>query len=283
MGAQGSVGVGVPGPVIAAVDLSEISSSVVRCAHRAAARLRTSLAVFHAVDGLTGADEEGLLLPPLRRLVSEARREARSSLNAFLEGLGLGPPEAVVADVGPGPAHDAILETASRLGACLVVVGGPHPHVLHGSVAESVLRHCSCPVLVVRRPPEVGYRRLLVGVDGSESSRRAWEMAAALAEAGAAVGACHVLEEAGGGLAGACAELEGWVRCWAGGSMAHLLVEQGSPHEALVAAAEREGAELLAVGRRGRRGVAEVLLGSVAERAMAASRCDVLVAGDEEP
>lgn len=275
---------GGSGPVLAAVDLSEISTAVLRCAQRLANKLGAGLAVFHAAEELPAEDEEGLLLPGLRRRVDEARRSARSSLEAFLGEAGLRDKD-LSAAIGPGPAPFSIVEHAGRVGAQLVVVGGPHPHLFPGSTAERVVRHCACPVLVVRRPPERGYRIALVGVDFSPGAARAWEAAVALAEADARMVACHVLEGTtdGEGDILAAGQLEHWVRGRAGGAGARVLVEHGSPRGTLVAAAEREGADLLAVGSHGRHGVAEALLGSVAERAVATSRCDVLVAGGGEP
>lgn len=57
-----------------------------------------------------------------------------------------------------GDARDAIVDTASELGADLVIMG-THGHrgfsrLMLGSVAEEVLRRAPCPVLTVRKPKE---------------------------------------------------------------------------------------------------------------------------------
>lgn len=60
---------------------------------------------------------------------------------------------------------------------CDLILLGSHGHSgllrwFHGSVAEALVRHAPCPVLLVRRHMPIQFRRLLVPVDGSESSRR---------------------------------------------------------------------------------------------------------------
>jgi nucleotide-binding universal stress UspA family protein len=49
--------------------------------------------------------------------------------------------------------------------------------VIQGSVSQHVSRHASCPVVVVRAAADEGSRRVVVGVDGSESSIGALEFA----------------------------------------------------------------------------------------------------------
>lgn len=55
-----------------------------------------------------------------------------------------------------GVAHEAIIARAEEIGAELIVIGsrgaGPLAHVLDASVAERVVRHAPCPVLVVPHP-----------------------------------------------------------------------------------------------------------------------------------
>jgi nucleotide-binding universal stress UspA family protein len=69
----------------------------------------------------------------------------------------------------------AILREAERFTADVVVVGwrghGPIRRLLMGSVSRGVVRGAKSAVLVVRGPQRV--RRIVVGYDGSPTSRRA--------------------------------------------------------------------------------------------------------------
>jgi len=55
------------------------------------------------------------------------------------------------------------------------------------------------------------------------------------------------------------------------------VVEEGTPHRVIVEVAEREGVDLILIGKVGRRGPRRILIGSVTERVIAAAKCPVLV------
>ncbi len=65
--------------------------------------------------------------------------------------------------------------------AAVVVVGAQGHSVIGGmvigSVSQHLTRHASSPVVVVRRVEQEGSRRVLVGVDGSETSLKALDFA----------------------------------------------------------------------------------------------------------
>lgn len=120
-------------------------------------------------------------------------QEAASSLEAEARRL-LEEQEALIRSEGGtvaqtylemGHPDDRILDLANRLDAGLVVVGsrglGRLKRMLVGSVTDGVAHRCRRPVLVVRGrlarwPPA----RIILSDDGSEASRRAGELAAAI-------------------------------------------------------------------------------------------------------
>jgi len=145
---------------------------------------------------------------------------------------------------------------------------------------------------------DTALRRLVVAIDGSEGSLHAAEHAVSLA---AAVGAdlvfVYVLDDEvlrelavafpdGGGAGAERLEADAQGRLeqpaeWARerGCPCARRVERGDPVERIEAVAEEVGADLIVVGRTGRRGVRRVLLGSVARRLAESSAVPVLVIG----
>ena len=140
------------------------------------------------------------------------------------------------------------------------------------------------------------FKRVLIPVDGSNYSMEAGEFGIRLAKSyGMEVLALHVIDEAA---------LEEWSRLGGRGReelqrelrregenylnyLAELaeregvrlttVIEEGTPHRVIVEVAEREGADLILIGKVGRRGPRRILIGSVTERVLAAAKCPVLV------
>ncbi len=87
--------------------------------------------------------------------------KAKASLGREAERLGKRGVKVTVLTTD-GPPQLQVAETAAREGVDLVVVGSHGrtglKHVLVGSVAEGVVRHCRCPVLVLHRPKEAAER-----------------------------------------------------------------------------------------------------------------------------
>ncbi len=142
---------------------------------------------------------------------------------------------------------------------------------------------------------------LLVPVDFSEDSTAALEKAVELAKAlGAKLRLLHVFHRPPeiyapyGGIQPAVprvAEIpEAATRCLGlelekvreAGVEAEGEVREGLPSDAIVAAAQQWGADLIVMGTRGHTGLEHVLLGSVAERTLHKAPCPVMTvrAGD---
>ncbi len=184
-----------------------------------------------------------------------------------------------------------------------------------GSTADRLLQKARRPVLVVREPPPhvapwfpvpageplpLSPTHLLVAVDFSEPSRRALELARALAASlDLAVDVLHVHEpvtDVRRGLVGrlaagsAASELDANARARARKELSSLVgevfgddapavslhVEAGRPAERIAGVARAIGADLIALGTTGRTGLERMLLGSVAEALVRQSSVPVL-------
>jgi nucleotide-binding universal stress UspA family protein len=132
-------------------------------------------------------------------------------------------------------------------------------------------------------------RWIVVGTDFSDGAKEALERALGFAQDSRAnVALVHVYEDEPGanaradptsGLLGQLAQEIGASGSTRRGIRVEPLVRRGPPWEKILNAATEYGAEMIVVGRSGRRGTARgILLGSVASRVLALSTRCVLVA-----
>lgn len=140
-----------PGRILLGDDLAPESGPARSEAIELARELHVGLEVVHALDpGIPYLSALEVVLPGT--LVDEIREEARTRMAEVArdEASGL-EIENVVASERPA---DALCDRAEQTGAGLVVVGSHNrqgaERVLLGSVAERVVRHAPCSVLVVR-------------------------------------------------------------------------------------------------------------------------------------
>ncbi len=123
----------------------------------------------------------------------------------------------------------------------------------------------------------MAYGKILVGVDGSETSLAALAYAHRLAKADAA----ELVVVAAGRRSGA-PDAEDAMRpareaVQDPGVPVSFKAVPGKPAEALVEAAERESADLLVVGSKGMEGAHRFLLGSVPDEISHHAPCDLLI------
>lgn len=136
------------------------------------------------------------------------------------------------------------------------------------------------------------FRKILVPVDDSEHSRRAFEYALGLAKTqGAYVELLHCYGRipmlVGGqereGIKAACvAEAEKLLAPYAErlrgqGQEPSLLIKEGKPGEVVAREAEAGGFDLIVMGTRGLSDLAGMLLGSTAHRVLSSAKCPVLL------
>jgi nucleotide-binding universal stress UspA family protein len=138
--------------ILIAVDGEPVAAHAAEIGLQMAHCLKAEVAFIHAVDpalmhapGITSEE-----------LLREAEREGRRILDALQHGAGSSLTALQFIPIGKA-AHE-ILEAAKEWPADVIVMGshGRHgiPRVMLGSVAEEVMRHAPCPVLVVRAKTE---------------------------------------------------------------------------------------------------------------------------------
>lgn len=198
-----------------------------------------------------------------------------------------------------GRAHTRIADYAATVGADLVAVGARGEssmlRLLLGSAASRLLRVRQGPVLIVRGEPVEPYEQVLAAVDFFPHARAVVEWAGKLARDGR-LRLLHVLEpldergmRAKGPDDAAIRQRRDESRAIAENLMADLRsglqgevetrIETGYPPARILECAGDWRPGLIVVGRQGRGGLEEFLLGSVSKGVAQAAECDVLLVG----
>jgi nucleotide-binding universal stress UspA family protein len=201
---------------------------------------------------------------------------------------------------GTDPASH-ITDYANSASIALIVMGthgrGGVARMVMGSVAETVVRTAPCPVLTVHGAPGsplMGFRRILVPLDFSAASDPALDAARLLAARfESSLHLLHVLPEiyVDGGSEAFTAEAP-QVRTLrlmnARERLTHRIpvdvrpsrvtteVIFGAPAETIAAYAADNHFDLIVLGTHGRKGMAHLLRGSVAERVVRTAQCPVM-------
>lgn len=283
--------------VMCPVDFSAISRRALDHATALAQWYEARLTVLNVFPVMPVMD-----VPPLV-LDEKTRGELTSELRRFTELVPAGVPLELRVEQA-NSIHEAIRDQAGASGVDLLVMGSHgrsgFKRLLLGSVTERVIRHASCPTMIVPAHahdvvPEgpVRYRTILCPVDFSEHSIRAVEYAVNLAEeSDADLRLLHVLP-----LSAELKELESsfedlrqqiesdrlrrlgdlvpaeaTVYC-----TVHTALRQGAVHREILAAAAEQPADLIVMGAQGRGALDAALFGSNTARVARAACCPVLV------
>jgi nucleotide-binding universal stress UspA family protein len=264
-----------------------------------------SIDVVHVVDEDLYRDVLGSEHVPDDAAVTSYVEAEIGRARQALEDLGIeageGPSPRIV--VERGRPYQKLLEHAERQQALGIMLGGQgHGGVgerLLGRTAQRVVRHAPGSVYVTRHfRNHAAPRRTLVAVDGSEGSRRALEVARALAQrTGGAFSTIRVVEAPYVPYLEVFAhepEIEPYLEKAVDQGYDELVaferevlgelhstkqsVFSGRVVESIEMQAEAQNAGTIVIGSHGRSGLARFLLGSVAEGLVTSSRIDVLVA-----
>ena len=291
--------------VVVAVDGSPASDNAVRWAANTAMKrgIPLRLAASYTMPQFLYA--EGMVPPA--EIFDELQRETMQSVDRARDiALEVAPDLHIGHAVAEGSPIDMLLRMSNE--STMIVMGsrglGGLSGMVLGSVSGAVVSHANCPVVVVREDSAVTeenkYGPVVVGVDGSEVSQRATEVAFEEAAArGAELVAVHTgvdthIQGPGAGYAVAEDHWEA-VKQDKQQLLDELLAEliekypdiqvkkviaRDRPVRALTNAAEN--AQLLVTGSHGRGGFKGMLLGSTSRALLQSAPCPMMVVRPEE-
>ena len=282
------------GDLLVATDFAPHAASALDRALHLPQRRGAKLELCHVLDDPSEPAVAARLEADAARQLEALRAQAVGVLTAR------GDHRRLVVALAHGRAVEQIAERAHHGRAELIVLGhhgAPRRgDVVLGSTAARVIRGGSVSVLVVAGPAIAPYRRPLIAIDGSASSRLALELVARVCDPGLAeLDVVHVIPRAAPVTGGevlldaapavgvdderrARTELGAFLAALAVGVRWNLIIRTGDPRTEILDEARLRDSDLLALGTLGRTGLRRVLVGSVAERVLRAADCDVLVA-----
>jgi nucleotide-binding universal stress UspA family protein len=290
--------------VVVAVDGSPASHNAVRWAANTAnkrgipLRLASSYTMpqFLYAEGMVPPQE---LFDDLQAETMEKIDEARAIAHEVAPEIKIGH------TIAEGSPIDMLLDMARDV--TMIVMGsrglGGLSGMVMGSVSAAVVSHATCPVVVVREDNQLDeatkYGPVVVGVDGSDVSAKATEIAFAEADArGAELIAVHTWMDmqVQASLAGLSAAQQQWEVVeqeqidMLSERLAPMMerypdvevrkvITRDRPVRALVE--NSEGAQLLVVGSHGRGGFKGMLLGSTSRALLQSAPCPMMVVRPE--
>jgi universal stress protein A len=139
--------------ILVPVDFSEGTQTTLDCARELAGKFAARVTLLHIVQPIFPPVTEVAFT--FEKQAREMQDEAERQLRDLAGSLPSGANAETVLDTGVP--WDCIVERAGKLGADLIVMGthgrSGLKHLWLGSVAERVVQHAPCAVLVVRQRP----------------------------------------------------------------------------------------------------------------------------------
>lgn len=278
--------------ILCATDLLPKSESAINRAALLAEQLNADLSLLHVVRP---SESDRMHEQDLRRASLQLKWRGRPP-------LWLGGPVPNVFLRAGRPAQ-ILIQTAKDIHADLIVLGTHQNRsardALVGTIAERVLSGYQCPVLIVRRKPDVPYRNVLLALDRSACSASALRAAEALIlKEDVRATIVHAYEPPYEQMLMhvgiATNAITGYITSWRRAvtvalrdvlekasndfSRYELILKEAGPEAAVQNVADRLNPDLLVLGTRGHGRIRRALVGSIANRILATASTDVLVA-----
>lgn len=290
--------------VVVAVDGSPASHNAVRWAANTANKRGIPLRLASSYTMPQFLYAEGMVPP--QELFDDLQSETMEKIDEAREiAYQIAPDIKIGHTIAEGSPIDMLLEMSRDV--TMIVMGsrglGGLSGMVMGSVSASVVSHASCPVVVVREDNDITedskYGPVVIGVDGSEVSQKATEIAFAEADArGAELIAVHTWMDmqVQASLAGLSAAQQQWEEVER--EQTEMLAEQLAPlteqypevpvrkiitrdRPVRALCEQADGAQLLIVGSHGRGGFKGMLLGSTSRALLQSAPCPMMVVRPE--
>jgi nucleotide-binding universal stress UspA family protein len=240
--------------ILVPVDFSERSAPAARYAHALASQFGAAVTLLHALaplHELSGGETGGSMLAAI-----EQQRKERASADLDALAAHAGGAQWVV--VEGDPAHEIVSFAHEKAGLIVMPTHGygKFRQFILGSTTAKVLHDADCPVWTgvhLQDAPAcpTPLRRILCAVDlGPQSSKTLFWAASLALEYGAALTLLHVTLGAPEAARHELETLRSFVH-----AEAEIRVETGEPAAAICAAAGRDGADALVIGRGSAAGV----------------------------
>jgi nucleotide-binding universal stress UspA family protein len=264
------------------LNLSDQDIAIIRYASLISRLSRSERIHFvHITENLEIPEDLRAEYPDLVERADEfATNQMEELVNRYFDGR----PEAEkVCEIVEGAPLRVLLEWSRQKDTDLILIGKKKESRENGNLAAKLVRKAPCSVLIIPADSEAKFRKILLPVDFSEHSADAMETAIAFASAGGAKIECLHVYRVPTGYHKTGKSYEEFVAIMrghaekdyrnliskfnrAGLSITPIFELDNNPPKAIKAAAQKQQADLLIMGARGRSAAAAILLGSVTER-----------------
>ena len=287
--------------LLAATDLSAPSRHTAQRAAMLAKQIGARLELVHVLQQSALDELRELFKKDGEALQENIRSQTKKELTRLTDELATVLGRCADCHLVEGLVLEAIMAQAEVLNADLLVIGsrgsGVMRQLIMGATAERLLRMSQRSVLTVKQPPRGVYQSVLVPIDFSSWSQSAIQLALAVAPKAELV-LMHVYEVPFEGKMRIAGEKEETImhyrniaRKEANARLSQIasdaelakanwrsIVARGDAARCILEQEEKQGADLIVLGKHGLGMVEELLIGGRTKYILDQARCDVLVA-----